>query len=133
MMSEALKVAAEPCSTCPYRKDTPPGIWHQSEYEKLRAFDTNESIAAFLCHQSTATGEPTACRGWLTVHRESVSVRLAMMHGKVTREQVYASTKTPMYATGEKAADAGCSGLKRPSADAVRKARTLLTRGIGTP
>lgn len=127
-----MRVAPEPCSTCPYRRDTPPGVWDQNEYEKLPLFDTNESFETFLCHQSTAIGVDTACRGWATVHCESVSVRLAMMRGTLTRDQVYADVKSPLYADGREAAEAGIAGIMEPSAAAVQAIGKLVQRGIGT-
>jgi hypothetical protein len=36
---EILKCGNSPCSSCPYKRDTPPGIWAEHEYEKLPAYD----------------------------------------------------------------------------------------------
>ena len=30
------EVRSQPCSSCPYRKDVPSGVWAHHEYEKLR-------------------------------------------------------------------------------------------------
>lgn len=120
----ALNVLPSPCTSCPYRKDTPAGIWHESEYQKLRDYDNNESFATFLCHQSKEIGADTVCRGWLTVHCESVAARLAVAGGKVTREQLYAEVCEPLYASGNKAADAGMRDINRPG----RKARRVIQR-----
>ena len=84
-----LHVAASPCTSCPYRKDTPSGIWHPTEYEKLRQYDDPQtSFAVFLCHYSLDSNRDTACRGWLSVACESVAVRLAVLRGTFTVEQV---------------------------------------------
>lgn len=127
-MSKPLQVADEPCSSCPYRKDTPPGVWHESEYEKLRGYDDGPqgqtSFAAFLCHHSTAACQ-LACRGWLTVHRESVAARLAVMTGVVSDEQRHAAVSVELYANGNEAADAGLAGVTNPSEAAIQVSRKL--------
>ena len=38
-MSEKLHVAQSPCTSCPYRRDAPAGVWDKSDYEKLRGRD----------------------------------------------------------------------------------------------
>lgn len=109
-----LHVDALPCPTCPYRKDTPSGVWAPEEYEKLRNYDDNTSFATFLCHQSNIVGRDAVCRGWLSVHCESVAVRLAVMTGEVPPGSPYAEVGTELYASGNEAADAGLKGVKRP-------------------
>lgn len=48
----ALTVRTEPCSSCPYRRDVPSGVWHREEYEKLLQYDdSTEILPAFMCHQ----------------------------------------------------------------------------------
>ena len=123
-MTTPLHVLPSPCTSCPYRRDTPSGVWHESEYEKLRSYDTNEAFAVFLCHHSTEAGKNTVCRGWLSVHDESVAARLAVARGEITNEQRYAKVAEPLYKSGNKAADAGMAGIKRPG----RKARKVIER-----
>ena len=123
-----LNVLPVPCSSCPYRLDTPAGVWHPDEYEKLREYDDNSSLATFLCHQSFEIGKDTVCRGWLSVHCESVAARLAVMRGDVTAEQLYAEVQVALYATGNQAADAGMRGVKRPSKQARKVIRRLSKR-----
>lgn len=62
-----LHVAPRTCSTCPYRRDTPPGIWDAAEYRKLPAYDQDppaipDGIVEFHCHQEHVSGVPTVCR-----------------------------------------------------------------------
>jgi len=49
-------VNPHPCSSCPYAKSTPPGVWAEHEYEKLRRFDEGyqfiPEMSTFLCHQA---------------------------------------------------------------------------------
>jgi hypothetical protein len=69
-----------PCDACPYRKDTPPGIWDVSEYIKLRASDENAfGSVIYGCHLNN--GQP--CAGWLADQKRrnlpSIRLRLALM------------------------------------------------------
>lgn len=115
--STPLRVLQEPCRSCPYRRDTPPGIWAASEYAKLLRFSPGgqeiPEIALFLCHRSPYAGQ-SVCRGWLTVEADSVAVRLALIVGRVTPAQVAAPVKAPLYATGKEAARAGRRGVAAP-------------------
>jgi hypothetical protein len=118
-----------PCSSCPYRKDCPPGIWAKEEYQKLREFDGFPGrVATFLCHQSSATGILTLCRGWLSVHRDGIAVRVLLAKGEVTESQVYAEPKVELYASGNEAADAGERGIRQPGERAKRMAARLLEK-----
>lgn len=134
-----LHAAPRPCNTCPYRRDTPPGIWAPEEYEKLARFDFDPwaaaapELAVFRCHQQTATGVPTVCRGWLTVHAETPAVRLAVAGGQVTVDQVYAAVDDELYETGAEARDAGMAGVLEPGADAEAAIGKLVARRIGRP
>lgn len=123
-MAKKLNVERSPCTSCPYRKDVPSGVWHFDEYEKLREYDTNEAVGTFLCHHTLDMSMETVCRGWLTVHQESVAVRLAILTGAVTVEEVYAEVPEKLYATGNEAADFGQKKIEQPS----RKARTVISR-----
>lgn len=128
MSRKPLHCIPEPCSSCPYRRDTPAGVWDKTEYEKLRGYDDNSSFATFLCHQSREIGKDTACRGWMAVHCESVAVRLAILKGDVTPAQLYADVASPLYKTGNEAADAGIRGVKRPSKKAKHSINRLSKR-----
>lgn len=124
-----MNVLPGPCTTCPYRKDVPAGIWSAEEYEKLRGYDDPQtSFAAFLCHQSPEIGRDTLCRGWLSVHCESVAARLLLLAKRITRSQLYATVKEVLYASGNEAADAGLRGVARPSRQAKRAIRRLTGR-----
>jgi len=131
----ALKVPAQGCPTCPYLRATPPGIWDASEYEKLAEYDEQPGqlpvLAAFHCHQENATGQATVCRGWLSVHRGAVAVRLACARGALQASQVQALPEEPQYyATGAEAAAAGLAGVEYPGDDARKKIAGLVRRGV---
>jgi hypothetical protein len=128
-MTEVILVAASPCLSCPYRKDTPAGIWHPDEYAKLRRYDEPKpgelpALAPFMCHHSPFIGQDTYCRGWLSVHADSIAVRLQMIAGNVSPEAVYADVAEPLYASGNEAADAGLKGCRRPG----KKAKQVIAK-----
>ncbi|HEX7277544.1 MAG TPA: DUF6283 family protein [Acidimicrobiales bacterium] len=132
-MSAAVHVAPRPCNTCPYVTTTPAGVWHPDEYDNLPRYDTNESLGLFLCHQSAATGVPTACRGWLSVHQESAAARLGVLAGAITEEQRYAPSLVPLYGSGREARDAGMEGVDAPDGRALAAIDRLVRRGVGHP
>ncbi len=132
-MAQPLLVAEKPCSTCPYRRDTPPGIWDECEYRKLPEYDDNppsgmQAFGLFLCHHSPDMTREAVCRGWLSVHSQSVAVRLSMMQGVVTPEQVYAEPIVKLYASGREACDAGMAGIDAPGVNAQRAIDKLITK-----
>ena len=129
-----LAVDKSPCSTCPYRRDVPSGLWHSEEYEKLRKYDDDvgggvPSLSTFLCHQSNVTGRETACKGWLMVHRDSVAVRLAVIQGKVEFPECFEPTNVPLFGSGGEAADHGEREIENPGEKAVSAAERLLRTG----
>ena len=129
-MDEPLHVPDQACASCPYRRDTPSGIWQAEEYEKLRAFDQEvtqleDPLSVFLCHQSEVTGRETICRGWLSVHRDSIAVRVLKIKGAVRCDQVPREAEPLYYATGTEACEAGLAGVEQPSREARHKTETL--------
>jgi hypothetical protein len=107
-------------------------VWHASEYEKLREFTTDgwrvPCLSPFLCHQTHALGRKTLCRGWLTVERDSPAVRVLLIQGRVTGEQVDAPCPIDLYATGEEAAAAGLEAVADPPPAARRMIGRLCKR-----
>lgn len=119
---------ANPCSSCPYRKDTPPGVWAREEYEKLPQYDAEFSMPGiFLRHYSTASASLSVCRGWLEVHCNNIGVRMAQVTGKIVVED-RTPTKFPLYDTGAEACRAGLRGICRPSKKALAMISKLLVR-----
>ncbi len=128
----SLVCAPTPCNTCPYRRDTPPGIWHMEEYAKLREYDiggTTPALATFHCHQETISGQPTVCRGWLAVHGDIPAIRLAVLRGQVPPEEVNRPMTVPLYTSGMEACIAGLKGIRRPGKRARAAIRRLMGRG----
>lgn len=127
-MNKPLKVLPNPCSDCPYATKTPTGIWHPDEYLKLTGYDDDSALETFLCHHSTDTDANMVCRGWLSVHANSVAVRVAILRGQITEEERDATVTEPLYATGKAAATAGLRGVRRPSPAAKRVIQRLAKR-----
>lgn len=56
-MSKIRGPAPSPCSSCPYRRDVPSGLWGANEYAKLRDYDNPtwaQPPGIFQCHQTGA-------------------------------------------------------------------------------
>lgn len=112
----------DPCASCPYRKDTPPGVWAAEEYNKLPRWDDPLAMAGvFLCHHSTTTGQDTICRGWMEVHRQNLSVRVALFSADLSDspETMLQPTKVELYNSGAEACEAGMRGVDEPSEEAI--------------
>lgn len=134
-MSEPLYMAPTPCTTCPYRRDVPSGIWDRSEYEKLPAYDHRDfgesPMAVFHCHQEPMIGKPTVCHGWLSVHPDCIAVRMARFSGLITKEhmaQIPIKPDPKPYDSGQQAYRAGIKGIRRPGKKAEAAVRGLLKR-----
>lgn len=131
-MAAPILCPPSPCSSCPYRRDTAPGIWAASEYLKLSGYDADTpapSFAAFHCHLENVTGVPTLCRGWVACHGfDSVAVRIAVLLGLLTVEQVEQACPVPVYGSGKAACAAGLRGVRRPGMKALRAIERLAAR-----
>lgn len=137
-----LKVLPKPCDTCPYSKSTPPGVWHPEEYLKLKKFDDPLAhgiiSATFLCHNGGTPGaNDTLCRGWLSVHADSIPVRFLLSQGRVSPEDIPEELDPGLYASGAEACAAGLRGVKKPSRKAKKAMDKILTTrvktGVGGP
>jgi Family of unknown function (DUF6283) len=133
------KIRPEPCSSCPYRRDVPSGLWAWSEYEKLRDYDrptAEQPSAVFACH---ATPE-AYCNGWALAHNNRgpdpmnpLSVHpydlfaLRWAESRGDWDGVMPDSKTPLFASGSEAADHGQRDIDRPSPEAI-EAVARLTR-----
>jgi hypothetical protein len=117
-MSELIKPPKVPCGTCPYRRDVPSGIWHASEYEKLRAYDADtwaQPQGLFMCHQQ----DGCLCGGWLMVHRDdALALRLSR---NLDLSVWHYAPDVEVFASGNEAADHGMRDIDAPSPAATRK------------
>lgn len=126
--------APNPCGTCPYRLDVPPGIWDRSEYQKLPAYDgptAEQPPRVFLCHQQ----DGRICAGWAGCHdmAESLGLRLATARGALSAEDMRTTleyrTGTPLFPSGLAACLHGLKGcLSGPGRAARRAIRKLEAR-----
>ena len=123
-------VRKRPCSSCPYRRDVPSGIWEASEYDKLPCFDGDipEQLAAgatglFFCHQKTGD----LCAGWAGCHDmdNSLAVRLHARLLDLDAVLGYISP-VPLFGSGAETAEHGKRDLPAPGPEAQRKIGQLL-------
>lgn len=129
------KIRPEPCSSCPYRRDVPSGLWAWDEYEKLRDYDAptaQQPPQAFGCH---ATPEAYCC-GWAVAHtRRGTQAHhpfdlFALCLAASTGEWDCAmpETRTPLFATGNEAADHGQRDIEKPSLEAQAAVSRLMRK-----
>ena len=100
------------CSSCPYLKSTPPGVWTPDHYDMLPEYDKEtfeQPAAVFHCHHDNGD----LCGGWLTTHNpeDLLSLRLALSKGTVDLDELIAFDqnvdKSTCYESGQEACDAG--------------------------
>ena len=130
-----IAVHRNPCSSCPYRKDSPSGLWHPEEYEKLRAYDNedvsleNGNLATFHCHQEKISGQDTVCKGWLMVHQNTVAVRLCQYRHGIGIDQFEVDKGIELHESGNAAADHGERDIAKPKRKALDMAAKLTKTG----
>jgi hypothetical protein len=118
-----------PCSTCPYRRDVPSGIWEASEYDKLPAYDGDtadqilaRATALFHCH----TQPGNLCAGWVGCHDMTASFAVRFNAADVDPAVFDYVSPVPLFASGAEAAEHGKHDLPAPGARAQRKIDQLL-------
>ena len=117
------KINRSPCTSCPYRRDVPSGVWHEEEYDKLLHYDGETSLQAaklFMCHKI----DNSLCRGWLDCHGgELLAVRLAMCIGALDVTQVAKALNeepaVPVFSTAKEAARHGKKRITNPGGKAI--------------
>jgi hypothetical protein len=122
-MTNLPKPPPVPCGSCPYRKDTPSGIWDRDEYEKLPPYDNetgSQPFGVFMCHQR----DGCLCGGWLMTHdvQHLLSLRLARVHDSAFDYH----PDVEVFASGREAHDHGVKDLDEPSLEAHRRITGLL-------
>lgn len=99
---DALRRVHRPCDECPWRRDTLPGKFPACRYDALRETSGRRGAEAplgapmFACHKSPE-GEERACAGWLAVvGAEHLSVRLAVVMGRLDPSALCAGEGWPL-------------------------------------
>ena len=115
LVTEPASLRPGPCQSCPYRRDVPSGVWHESEYDKLPEYDGEthgQSPVLFLCHQR----DSTVCAGWLGYRdpMDLLAVRIGVARGALPCEALDYTTKVPLFATGAEAAEHGKRDIEDP-------------------
>jgi Family of unknown function (DUF6283) len=114
------KVRAKPCSSCPYRRDVPSGVWDYDEYEKLRPYDAEtpqQPFNGFSCH---ATPE-YYCNGWALCHtsRGHTYDLIALRFDPETAGGELPEPHVPLFGSAAEAADHGQRECAAPGDGAV--------------
>lgn len=124
-MADLLAVRKRPCSSCPYRRDVPSGIWTAEEYAKLPAYDGPtwaQPAGLFHCHSA----QEQICAGWAGCHDMTESLA-ARFHARDIDPAVFEYTSpVPLFASGAEAAEHGMRDLDQPGEGARRKIAGLL-------
>ena len=124
MTDEIREPARNPCGSCPYRRDVPSGVWAESEYAKLPAYDNAETFAQpgglFLCHQQ----DGRVCAGWAGCHDMDNNLALRFAASDMDPEVLDAildyRTDVPLWESGAAAAAHGMAEIETPDARARR-------------
>lgn len=123
-----MKPRSTACASCPYRKDAPPGIWHESEYEKLPEYDKEtgeQPLRLFLCH----TDKDCLCRGWIEVNPDTLALRIGVATGQVSPEDAMPEPcGIAFHKSGAAACKAGKKGIKKPGKRAMTMIRKILRK-----
>lgn len=119
------QLAGAPCTSCPYRRDVPSGVWTREEYEKLPRYDAAETFMqptqAFHCHKGTGD----LCAGWVGCHDmdNSLGLRMAFLYDHIDEQTVEAAldyvSPVPLFSSGQEACEHGLTDLAHPSERAI--------------
>lgn len=124
----SLTPAARPCGTCPYRRDCPSGLWADSEYVKLVAYDGEtweQPPGLFMCH----TRPEQLCSGWVGCHDmdETLAIRLHARSLDLDAVLAYISP-VALFASGAEAAAHGMREILAPGPRSTREIHRLIRR-----
>lgn len=121
---------ARPCSTCPYRRDVPSGLWSAEEYNRLPAYDGDTAEQAyagafhlFFCHKQTGD----LCAGWVGCHDMTENLAVRVNDHRVDLDAVlgYVSP-VELFESGAQAAEHGKRDIADPGPAARRRIDQLL-------
>lgn len=131
--------APQPCTSCPYRRDVPSGVWAAEEYSKLPAYDADTSLQPpqlFLCHQTSADhARARVCAGWVGCHgSQLLALRLAASRGILdgTELGINRATSVPLFSSGAAAAAHGHTDIDTPGVRACAEIEKVAGRRSDT-
>ena len=124
-----LTVRQKPCSSCPYRKDVPSGIWDADEYDKLPRFDGDvpeqieaEAFSVFSCHSTP----DFLCAGWVGCHDMNNNLAIRMHRSPIDPAVYEYVSPVPLFASGAEASEHGKRDIPAPGPEAEEKMHKLL-------
>lgn len=137
-MTITIRPRKDPCTGCPYRLDSPSGLWSAAEYDLLPRFDGTTAeqaqagaIGVFFCH---AQPKPPVflCSGWVGCHDMINNLGLRLYPHRHPEHQldydaiINYRTTVPLFGSGAEAAAHGKRDINNPGAAARRKAQQLI-------
>lgn len=136
-----IRPRRRPCSSCPYRRDVPSGLWDAAEYDKLPGYDggvaeqvSAGAFALFFCHQH----DGNLCAGWVGCHDMANTLAVRIRGGELDMPAVL-DYRSPvaLFGSGAEAAEHGKRDIDNPGPAARRKVRQLVSqrdrRGVTPP
>jgi Family of unknown function (DUF6283) len=111
-------IRSEPCSSCPYRRDVPSGVWAEDTYDQLLPYDeptAKQPMRLFSCH----TTPDHVCHGWAVCgtkqdhEHDLLALRAWPIEGEIPEERV------PLFDSHTEAAEHGKRDIEHPSEEAV--------------
>lgn len=122
--------AVVPCGGCPYRLDSPSGLWDPVEYAKLPQYDVDtpyQPPQLFMCHLR----DGRVCSGWAGCHDpvQLLAVRVAAVVGDLDDaallDVLNYTSPVPLHPSGTAAAAYGMRDVEDPGPDAIAYAGRL--------
>lgn len=92
------------CDNCPWRVDAPRGYWDSQHFVDIWQNCQDDGINVMLCHKATILPPieqgKVPCQGWIRVMgREAIGVRILLMNGRATIEEVEDRGGPPLFPT----------------------------------
>lgn len=123
------------CTSCPYRKNVPSGVWAALEYLRLPDYDRPyeaQPRPAFLCHRQTRK----LCAGWIGTHGGNRLLAIAFLWmtrsiDKATWKALLAYQPDPrieLFKSGREACDHGLRDIEAPSPEALAVVASVLAK-----
>jgi hypothetical protein len=127
-MTELIRARQRPCSSCPYRRDVPSGIWDDVEYGKLCGYDGDipeqleaEALRLFYCHSLPRN----LCAGWVGCHDMDNTLAVRLNHARIHPSVYTYVSSVPLFTSGAQAALHGMRDIADPTPDAENAIRNL--------